>query len=334
MFSGDGEVEGELGEEGGEEDVVEANAEAGPSSAPAEAGAPGEGGDEPEGEAEGDEPEDDYNAAWEVLDVARTIYAKIVDDKPEEQAREDRLNLAECYLALGDVSLETGESDAGLSSRLVHVGQTLTESPENFPQAAQDYTEALAIKSKLLPPSSRALASVHYQLATVLEFTPNGRSTALEHVSAALAGFKARLEEINGKNELSDELKKMGEKERENEKKDVEGLIGDLELKIEELKAAPEAVDPVSESIKHLLGQGGESAFGPSSSGGAASSATDVKDDVPVNNLTSMVKKKKKPAAPASAAEEGKGKGVENGEKRKVEEEEGTEQEAKKPKTE
>ena len=85
MFSGDGEVEGELVEEGGEEDVVEANAEAGPSSAPAEAGAPGEGGDEPEGEAEGDEPEDDYNAAWEVLDVARTIYAKIVEDKPRSK---------------------------------------------------------------------------------------------------------------------------------------------------------------------------------------------------------------------------------------------------------
>nr|GFD41290.1 hypothetical protein [Tanacetum cinerariifolium] len=69
----------------------------------------GQGGGEGEGEAEVDEPEDDYNAAWEVLDVARTIYSKVVEEKPEGEGGEERLCLAECYLALGDVSLETGE---------------------------------------------------------------------------------------------------------------------------------------------------------------------------------------------------------------------------------
>ena len=54
-----------------------------------------------------DEPEDDYNAAWEVLDVARTIYSKIVEDGGSD---DDKLNLAECYIALGDVSCETGKS--------------------------------------------------------------------------------------------------------------------------------------------------------------------------------------------------------------------------------
>jgi len=84
------------------------NAEAGPSTAAGN----DEEGQEGEGEAEegADEPEDDYNAAWEVLDVARTIYAKAVEGKSDEEAREDKLNLAETYLALGDVSLETGES--------------------------------------------------------------------------------------------------------------------------------------------------------------------------------------------------------------------------------
>jgi HAT1-interacting factor 1 len=68
-----------------------------------------EGGDQ-DGQEEGsDEPEDDYNAAWEILDVARTIYAKIVEGLPEGEGQEHRLCLAECYLALGDVSLETGQ---------------------------------------------------------------------------------------------------------------------------------------------------------------------------------------------------------------------------------
>jgi len=62
-----------------------------------------------DGADEVDEPEDEYNAAWEVLDVARTIYAKIVEGFADGEGREESLCLAECFLALGDVSCETGE---------------------------------------------------------------------------------------------------------------------------------------------------------------------------------------------------------------------------------
>ena len=51
------------------------------------------------------EPEDDFNAAWEVLDLARAIYDK---QKNEDNDEEVRLKLADTYIALGDVSLETG----------------------------------------------------------------------------------------------------------------------------------------------------------------------------------------------------------------------------------
>ncbi|GFZ45893.1 hypothetical protein JCM24511_03626, partial [Saitozyma sp. JCM 24511] len=243
-----------------------------------------------------DEPEDDYNAAWEVLDVARTIYSRMVEGKQEGEAREERLCLAECYLALGDVSCET----------------------ENFPQAVQDYSSALSIKQALLPPSSRALASVHYQLATVLEFTPNRRSDALSHVEKALEGFKARLSELSGDVAAGDEVSELSDKDKEAEKKDVQALLGDLEVKIEELKAAPPAEDIVSESINHLLGQ-------PSSSGGAGVAQP---DNAPVNDLTGMVKKKKKPAAapaPVPTTTTTNGEEVANG-KRKAEEEVGGEE--------
>ena len=46
--------------------------------------------------------------------MARTIYAKVVEDKFGEEAREEKLCLAECYLSLGDVSLETGTSKTPL----------------------------------------------------------------------------------------------------------------------------------------------------------------------------------------------------------------------------
>lgn len=51
------------------------------------------------------EPEDDFNAAWEVLDLARAIYNKQKDENNDEEVR---LKLADTYIALGDVSLETG----------------------------------------------------------------------------------------------------------------------------------------------------------------------------------------------------------------------------------
>ena len=75
----------------------------------------GEGHGQDEGQApegEDDAPEDDFNAAWEVLDVARTIYAKMVEEKKEkqEECKEEDMRLAECYLFLGDVSCETGMS--------------------------------------------------------------------------------------------------------------------------------------------------------------------------------------------------------------------------------
>lgn len=61
--------------------------------------------EEPDGEEEGDggEPEDDFNAAWEVLDLARAIY-----EKQKDEDDEIKLKLADTYITLGDISLETG----------------------------------------------------------------------------------------------------------------------------------------------------------------------------------------------------------------------------------
>ncbi|KAL1410992.1 hypothetical protein Q8F55_001937 [Vanrija albida] len=237
------------------------------------------------GEGEGDDGdlEDDFNAAWEVLDVARTIYTRAIEALPADQGKDDRLLLSECYLTLGDISLET----------------------ENFPQAVQDYTEAVKIKSALLPASSRALASAHYQLGTVLEFTPAGRSEALKQVQLALDGFKQRAAELKSGDTKAEDIARLNAKERDAEAKDVEALIGDLEVKIDELKAAPPAADFVAESINHLLG-------------GVSSSAAPVADSGPVNDLTSMVRKKapkKAPAPPPDAS---------NGDKRKAEEQPGS----------
>lgn len=56
-----------------------------------------------EDEASEGEVEDDFNAAWEVLELARSIY-----EKGGEGDDRVKLKLADTYIALGDVSLETG----------------------------------------------------------------------------------------------------------------------------------------------------------------------------------------------------------------------------------
>ena len=61
-------------------------------------------GEDEEDEADDGEPEDDFNAAWEVLDLARALYEKQADEDDE-----NKLILAVTYISLGDVSLETGQ---------------------------------------------------------------------------------------------------------------------------------------------------------------------------------------------------------------------------------
>ena len=122
VFSADSASDDEV------EDTAEGGAEqpeASGSSAPqaAAADAEGEGGDEVEDGEEVEEPEDDYNAAWEVLDVARTIYSKMVEGKEGGEMKDERLNLAETYLALGDVSCETGEPTAHCSAVFSRSGE-------------------------------------------------------------------------------------------------------------------------------------------------------------------------------------------------------------------
>ena len=57
--------------------------------------------DEEEEEEEGGNADEDFETAWDILDVARVIFEKGTD-------KETKLNLADVHLCLGDVSLETG----------------------------------------------------------------------------------------------------------------------------------------------------------------------------------------------------------------------------------
>jgi len=237
------------------------------------------------------EPEDDFNAAWEVLDLARAIF-----DKQKEESDEAKLKLADTYMSLGDVSLET----------------------EKFDQAVKDYMTGLNLKQELLPFSSRHIAEAHYRLCLVLDMTPGQLSTAISHVEKALQSVEARIEELRvgpqqrsappsstsdpegkGKGKTvshsllkGDSVHNLSPQEVETELKEMDELRSDLMLKIEELKTVP--VEDTGASAPELVAKALDKELN------AARPTTSITTDTKVNDLTSIVKKKKKPPVDVS----------------------------------
>ncbi|KAH9004443.1 hypothetical protein EDB86DRAFT_2797544, partial [Lactarius hatsudake] len=264
---------------------------------------------EGEGEGEDDaEPEDDFNAAWEVLDLARAIYEKRMDGDDAV-----RLKVADTFVMLGDISLET----------------------EKFEQAITDYSAGLALKTELLPLSSRQLAEAHYKLSIALDLTAGRLADAIHHAQRALESIEARLDELRaglagtlaplpeptpedddakgkGKGKqcalAPDELVQNWSKTQiEAEIKELGELKQDLALKVDELKSAPNDERDGGLSAPELA----QRALDRELNGAPA-----PLQDLPVNDLTSMVVKKKKkapvPVPEASgAAEKRKAEGEE-----------------------
>ncbi|KAF8745451.1 hypothetical protein AX14_008884 [Amanita brunnescens Koide BX004] len=225
------------------------------------------------------EPEDDFNAAWEVLEMARSIY-----EGQKEDDDDVKLKLADTYVALGDVSLET----------------------EKFDQAINDYSQGLELKEELLPISSRHIAEVHYKLSMVLDLTSGRLSDAISHVEKALESVESRMAllrdglsgqipaseeqkpDIKGKGKATaklarDDLQNMTKSQMESELRELNGLKDDLALKVEELKSSPN--ETLGLSAPELAAR----ALDKELDAGASSAAPAV-----VTDLTSTVKKKKK----------------------------------------
>ncbi|KZV63182.1 hypothetical protein PENSPDRAFT_657515 [Peniophora sp. CONT] len=289
-FSGDGD----------EEDLaVDLFAQAAKAVAEADAAeAQGEGqGEDDEDEEDDGEPEDDFNAAWDALELARSIYEKRADE-----GELVRLALADTLISLGDVSLET----------------------EKFEQAITDYSAGLQHKKDLLPLSSRQIAEAHYKLSMVLDLTSGRLSDAIMHAQLALESVEARLAQLHSglatapdaastsatpvlkpeddamdakgkgkaKDVTQDEIANLSKSQIESEIKELEGLKEDLALKVNELKTSPNELH--ADSAPELA----EKALDQELNGTGASSAAPVQ----VNDLSGMVKKKKKPAAAEPAA--------------------------------
>ncbi|GAA5849110.1 hypothetical protein JCM8547_006449 [Rhodosporidiobolus lusitaniae] len=257
-------------------------------------GGEGEGDQEEEGEGvPGGDREDDLESAFQVLDLARTILGREVEkgEGREEEKEKLKERLADVHRMLGDVATES----------------------EQFDSAVTEYTSALSQLSSFLPPYDRSLSELHMLIALALDFVPNATSRAVSHAEKAKAVLVMKVEQL----ERVLGAEGMEEKEKEKARREVEdikGLMGDVDMKIEDLRTIPTAPAPsASDTALEALLRDSMNAVASAQASGT------------VNDLSGLVKKKKKPAAAPALVEvkkeEENGENGAGAEKRKAEEE-------------
>ncbi|KAK9453044.1 hypothetical protein V1511DRAFT_526577 [Dipodascopsis uninucleata] len=138
------------------------------------------------GEQEEQTEDSDFETAWEVLDLARTLFDKQLsalsdDDENKETKRELKKKLADVYDILGEISLES----------------------ENCEQAAADLESALNLKEIIYPFESTIISEAYYKLSLALEFvpdSPDSRKRASEFMLKAIESVKKRIQ-ISGEDD-------------------------------------------------------------------------------------------------------------------------------------
>lgn len=254
------------------------------------------------GQAEGDEEEeedDDFANAFEVLDLARILLLKKLEDadeksngkgkttEPSPEVRQIQERLADIYDLQAEISLE-GES---------------------FANAVSDLRAALELKEALFPFEDPTVSECHYKLSLALEFASVSqpeegetekpavvdtamREESAKHMQTAIESCKLRLSQEEKKletGEISEEDKVNATKRRI---ANVKEIVADMEQRLLDLRRPPESINASSEqeanamnALNGVLGQ----LIGKSA---AEKAATLDQVSKGANDLSSLVRKK------------------------------------------
>lgn len=285
-------------------------------------------GDDAEGDGDGEpeEEEDDFATAYEILDMARILLSRKVEEmqstgkgkstEERPEVRQVKERLADTHDLQAEISLEN----------------------ERFTDAVKDTRDSLALKLELYPHQDPLVTEAYYKLSLALEFASvtstqedaQGQSTvaqvdeemrkeAAEQMELAIASCRARV--VSEEASLSS-LKGSEGEQKKKEVTEVKEILAEMEQRLKDLKAPAASLSalqglgpagaPGSEedALRGILG----SILGESK----ADQAKRIEEaTAQANDLSGMVKKKKpKPAATDSVVE-----GSANGSKRKAEDE-------------
>ncbi|KAI5282236.1 hypothetical protein KEM52_003734, partial [Ascosphaera acerosa] len=187
----DEEEEEDEGDEEGGDEAVDAGADAGP---------------------DAEEPDNDFQNAWEVLDLARVLYTQRLEGlkKETDPARSSSAPAAD---TAADTDTAAPDPTRTTTDSLASVHELLAEislEDERFADAVAEYTRALALMEQAHAFASQRRASCHYMLAVALEMYAAGvergeceadekttapalRKQAVAHMDAAIRSCEARV---------------------------------------------------------------------------------------------------------------------------------------------
>ncbi|CAH0773609.1 unnamed protein product [Bemisia tabaci] len=212
----DAEEKPEEGKEGTSKETVENGESA------KEGGAEGE-----DVEKEVEEDATNLQIAWEMLELAKTIYERQKSDE----------KLADTLLKLGEVSLET----------------------ENYEQAIEDMSKSLDLQQKILSADDRGVAETYFQLGVACSLA-NFHDRSISYFKKAKEVLQLRIKNLKGKTEPDEKDKVNAFYSLDGEIKEIESIIPEIDEKIadmEDFKA--ETLRAISASIIPSKAKEGES---------------------------------------------------------------------------
>ncbi|GAB7347653.1 hypothetical protein MBLNU459_g4519t1 [Dothideomycetes sp. NU459] len=262
-----------------------------------------------------EEEEDDFATAYEILDVARVLLSRKL-----EQLQQDSQGKGKGK----ETDKQESPESRHLMERLADTHDLQAEislENERFQDAISDSRSALDLKLKLFPKESSLIAEAHFKLSLALEFASvtavqaegeavegepktgqvdeEQRNEAVTQMESAIESCKLRVTKEEAA--LAD-LSGDQAKEKARSIKDVKEMVGDMEQRLVDLRnpavnlngmsgpaGAPDASNPLGGILGSMLGET------PAQQKARIDQATKG-----ANDLSGLIRKK--PAKPAQAA--------------------------------
>uniref|UniRef100_A0A1B6DE97 Tetratricopeptide SHNi-TPR domain-containing protein n=1 Tax=Clastoptera arizonana TaxID=38151 RepID=A0A1B6DE97_9HEMI len=202
-----------------------------------------------------DDEEDVNNLqlAWEIFELAKVIYSR----------QNNEAKLAETYLYLGEVSLES----------------------ENYTSAVEDMKQCLEIQKKILPEDHRDIAETLFQLGVACSFQNLFEESKAFHTSACEV-LQLRIKNLKS-GCYSEESNSNPFYSVEKEIEEINNILPEIKEKIDDVE------DLKREAMKSVLEM---TLKGVSSLDGAGSSSQNGNTEKPAaTNISHLIKKKRKP---------------------------------------
>ncbi|GMG35161.1 unnamed protein product [Ambrosiozyma monospora] len=228
--------------------------------------------DEEENNEDKSDEQTDFEVAWEILDLTRTIFQEKLDEVTSklDDFEKEKISAIPYLKSDSDKEIKAIESPVvSLKRKLAEVYDLLGDislETENFKQATQDLNTLVKLRTELYPFKSGLVTEAYYKLSLALEFYTDDLKSIPRAIEA-----------------MENTVKSIKERAADANEKDVDpSLVTEMELRLSELKKGDEKIKAEKAKIMEgILGQI------------ATPADADSKPAVAVNDLTSMVKKRK-----------------------------------------